>query len=336
MFSIVLPLYNKASYIHQAILSIQNQTYQDFELIVVDDGSTDNSLEKLRIAIDDLRFTNVDLRMSIFDLDSPNVDLQVGHKFRIFKQENQGVSATRNKGVKLAKYDYIAFLDADDWWEPSYLFEMKLLIEEFPHAGIYGCSYYKVKNKSNIAAQIGVETNFTKGYINYSQVYVKTFYMPFWTGATVVKKGYYQEENGFKPNLKFGEDFDLWVRIATKHKAVLLNKHLSYYNQDVDVSSRAAGGQYYKPNEHFIFQDYTELMDDKEFVFLFEVLALYVLLPLYIADKYTVEVKSIIKSIHWENHSFKYRLYYKILPKFAVMWWLFLFKFGSRVKRIFK
>jgi glycosyltransferase involved in cell wall biosynthesis len=125
MFSIIIPLYNKALYIAKAIQSVAAQTYQEFELIVIDDGSKDESLEKLRVTSYELRENNPDFFAKII----------------IIEQQNQGVSITRNNGVKLAKYDYIAFLDADDWWEPTFFEEMKALIEEFPEGGIYGSSY---------------------------------------------------------------------------------------------------------------------------------------------------------------------------------------------------
>ena len=99
MFSIIIPLYNKAPYIAKAIQSVAAQTYKEFELIVIDDGSTDESLEKLRVLSTELGEKNPEFIA----------------KLKIVEQQNQGVSNTRNNAVKLAKYDYIAFLDADDW-----------------------------------------------------------------------------------------------------------------------------------------------------------------------------------------------------------------------------
>ena len=197
MFSVIIPLYNKASYIEKAIRSVAAQTCRDFELIVIDDGSKDGGFEiakKLLAAL------------------TPPLG-----GWGATCQKNQGVSVTRNNGVKLAKYDYIAFLDADDWWATTYLEEMKNLIVQYPEAGIYGSSYYKVKNGKHIQANIGVGEGFQQGLINYFQVYAKTLWMPLWTGATVIKKNIFHENNGFKPTLKLGEDFDLWVRVALKY-----------------------------------------------------------------------------------------------------------------------
>ena len=91
MFSIIIPLYNKADYIAETLKSVLNQTYCDYEVIVVNDSSTDNSLEVASSFQDE--------------------------RIHIYTKENEGVSAARNYGIMHAKYDYIAFLDADDWWE---------------------------------------------------------------------------------------------------------------------------------------------------------------------------------------------------------------------------
>lgn len=317
MFSLIIPLYNKAPYITKAIQSVVAQTYQEFELIVIDDGSKDESLEKLRVTSYELREKNPDFFA----------------KLSIVEQQNQGVSNTRNNGVKLAKFPYIAFLDADDWWEPTYLEEMKALITEFPEAGIYGCSYYKVKNNLFIPANIGVETDFEKGYINYFKTYAQTLWMPLWTGAVVIPKSIYNEFSGFQPELKMGEDFHLWVRIANKYNVAFLNKPLSNYNQDVDIANRAVVEKLYNASEHMLFADYGFIQNNEQFSCLFEMLAVYGLLPYYLANKNQAEVKQILEKIHWQQHAIKYRIYYNILPRILVKWWYKILKLGSKIKK---
>lgn len=314
MFSIIIPLYNKAPYIEKAIQSVMAQTYKEFELIVVDDGSTDESLKIVE---------------RLFSSLTPPLG-----GWGVVSQTNQGVSTTRNNAVKLAKYDYIAFLDADDWWAPTYLEEMKALIEQFPEAGIYGSSYFKVKRGKNIIANIGVDKDFESGLINYFQVYAKTLWMPLWTGATIVKKYIFIEQKGFKSNLKLGEDFDLWVRIAIDYPVAFVNKALAYYNQDVDFLNRAIGSKLYEADQHMLFSDYSEYKNNSDFVKLFEALAVYGLLPYYLANKNSVKVNQILSTFLWENHSIKYRLYYRILPKFVVKTWFWLIKvlYGLKLK----
>jgi len=316
LFSVIIPLYNKAAYIEKAIRSVLAQTYHEFELIVVDDGSTDDSFAQLSV---------ISQQLSVEDPDSFK-------KLLIVDQKNQGVSMARNNGVKLAKYDYIAFLDADDTWESTYLEEMKGLMETFTEAGIYGSSYFIVKNGKKRIAPIGIEPNFERGLINYCQVYSKILCMPLWTGATIIRKSVFDDENGFNPQLKLGEDFDLWIRVATKYPVAFLNKPLANYNQDVDLANRAIGEKLYEAGEHMLFTDYGELKNNPNFVYLYERLALYGLLPYYLKGKNKKEVHTILSRIHWKQHELKYRLYYQVLPKIIARVWFKLLKLGSQLK----
>ena len=117
-FSVVIPLYNKAPYVKKALESVFAQTFRDFELIVVDDGSTDDSLNVAKEVLD-----------------------ASGIYHQLIHQDNAGVSTARNNGVASSNGDYICFLDADDWWAPNFLERMDWLIKEYPEAGIYGVNY---------------------------------------------------------------------------------------------------------------------------------------------------------------------------------------------------
>jgi len=317
VFSVIIPLYNKAAYIERAIQSVLSQTFQEFELIVVDDGSTDDSSAQLSV---------ISQQLSVA---AP----EIYKKVRVIQQQNQGVSTARNNGVKLAKYDYIAFLDADDSWELTYLEEMNGLIATYPNAGIYGSGYFIVKSGKKRIAPIGVEKNFDRGLINYCQVYSKMLCMPLWTGATIIRKSIFDLENGFNPRLKLGEDFDLWIRVAIKHPVAFLNKPLASYHQDVDLTNRAIGEKLYKPQEHILFTDYVEFKNNPDFVYLYERLALYGLLPYYLKGKNKKEVKAILSQIRWDQHELKYRLYYRLLPKQLVLLYNKLMSLGSQIKR---
>ncbi len=318
MFSIIIPLYNKALYIEKALSSVFSQTYKAFEVIVVNDGSTDCSLEVAQ------QFHN----STISQLNNSKIQ-----NLTIVSQKNQGVSTARNNGVKLAQYPYICFLDADDWWEPTFLEEMKSLIEAYPQAGIYGSSYFKVKNGQYIPANIGVDKGFVKGLINYYKVYAKTLWMPLWTGAVIMPKQVYQALDGFKPALKLGEDFDLWVRIALKYPVAFLNKPLAYYNQDVELQNRAVGNKkFYKPEEHMLFTDYGAMMENKDFRYLYERLALYGLLHYYLNGVNKKETYEILEKIELVKHERKYFFYYK-LPVFIVRIYFGLLLLGSKIKQ---
>lgn len=290
MFSAIIPLYNKAPYIENAIQSVLNQTCQEFELVIVNDGSTDNSLDLCKYLLQDVTV-----------------------EYQIIEQQNFGVSTARNNGIKTAKYNYIAFLDADDWWEPTFLEEIKNLIKDFPEAAIYTSSYIKVKNGKNIPAQIGISTDFGRGYFDYCEAYSKSPWMPIWTGATILKKEVFNEITGFNPKLKLGEDFDLWLRIALKYKIALINNPLAYYNQDVTQQGRAVGNLH-KPENHMLWHlDFFE-EKSKEIPYLKQMLdnlRVYGLFPYYLSDKYRALALQELRKVDWDKQpSSEYKKYY--------------------------
>ena len=330
MFSVIIPLYNKAPYVEKAIRSVAAQTFREFELIVIDDGSTDIAApQPSRNKIGTGSKGGAGLTYS-------DIEQLIDGKGILIKQKNSGVSTARNNGVALASYPYIAFLDADDWWAPTFLEEMKALIEEFPEAGIYGSSYYSVKNGKYKQAKIGVEEGFRQGLINYFQVYAKTMWMPLWTGATIIKKSVFIENDGFKPQLKLGEDFDLWVRVAIKHPVAYLNKTLAYYNQDVDQSIRAVvNNKIYKPSTFFIFNfDYLKgfEMSNPDLKILLDKLRVYTLIRYRIQNAYPDYVKKEISKVDFKNIEIYYKLHYK-LPYWIVN---FYYKLRSIISQVLK
>lgn len=317
MFSVIIPLYNKAPYIEKALSSIASQTFQDYELIVVDDGSKDNSAS---IAETQIR-----------------KQWRNGTKAKLIRQSNSGVSTARNNGVAASYGDYICFLDADDWWEPTFLDEMAKLIAEYPDAGIYGTSYTIInerKHKTRVAP-IGIDTTFKQGYINYCQVYAKTLCMPLWTGAVCVPRHIFDEMGGFKPQLKLGEDFDLWIRIALKYKVAFLNKPLSNYNQDVDTANRGIG-HLHKPENHMLWNlDYlaNEEKTNPDYKYLIDRLRTNSLLPYFISKEYHNAATQELDKIDWTRLPITYKKPYQ-----KPIWFLRLkqkiLKFGSNTKQL--
>ena len=225
-FSVIIPLYNKAPYVRKALETVCAQTYRDYEIIVINDGSTDNS------AIIAEEFLN-------------SVD---GISYKILQQKNAGVAAARNNGVAQANGDYLAFLDADDWWEPTYLERMAQLIEDYPDAGLYASNYvYYKPGKTHVAL------NIPTGYINYPKAYYESGAMPVWTGATIIPKVVFDEMGGFPVGIKLGEDFLLWAKIALQYKVAFLHEALAWYNNDVPVNLRATRNLHH-PNNHMLFR----------------------------------------------------------------------------------
>ncbi len=324
MFSVIIPLYNKAAHIEKAIQSVLNQSFHEFELIVVNDGSTDNSMH---IVEHYLRTQQQGGNTSVRD------------HIHIINQKNAGVSMARNNGVKAAKYDYIAFLDADDWWHKHYLAEMKRLIEQFPDAALYGSSYYQVKNGQRTKAPIGVESHFTAGYIDYCQAYAKTLCMPVWTSAAIIRKSIFQEEEGFNATLKLGEDFDLWIRIALKRKVALLNKPLAFYNHDVEVKNRAVKGKgLYNPDEHYIFNlEYLHAaeMRNEAFKTLLDALRVYVLFPYYLHEETRIAALHELEKVDWDKQPVRERIRYRS-PLILLKTYSHIMQAGSTVKQKLK
>ena len=229
-FSVIIPLYNKAPYIRKALESVLAQTYTDYELIIIDDGSTDGSAE-----IAEAFLQTPASRLSPF-------------AFRLIRQANSGVSAARNNGVAQSHGDYIAFLDADDWWDPTYLERMAQLITDYPDAGLYACNYvYYKPGKTHVAL------NIPTGYINYPKAYYESNAMPVWTGAAMIPRKIYDEMGGFPWGIKLGEDFLLWSKIALHYPVAFLNKPLAWYNNDVPATLRATRNLH-APEHHMLFR----------------------------------------------------------------------------------
>lgn len=310
-FSVIIPLYNKAPYVAKAIQSVLSQTFTDFELVIVDDGSMDDS-----VAIAS--------------------DIIEGHSnCRLLRQENSGVSVARNHGVARSQGDYLCFLDADDWWDTSFLEEMSHLIDDFTDAGIYGTNYTIVnetKHKTRVA-KIGVEDGFVKGYVNYCRVYANTLYMPLTSISVAIPRRVFEEMSGFPKGIKLGEDFLLWIRIALKHKVAFLNRPLAYYNQDVDAANRGVG-KLYKPQEHmlwnlgFLSEEEKTNPDCKQ---LLDNLRAYGLLPYYLSKQYHEDALRELDKVDWNLQPKEIRNQYH-LP----FWWIKVkckaIGLGSRIK----
>ena len=231
-YSIIIPLYNKASYVRNALDSIVAQTYKDWELIIVDDGSTDNSATICEEFIKE--------KSKICNLKSQIENI------KIISQPNAGVAAARNNGVKSSHGEYLCFLDADDWWEPTFLEEMDKLIRDYPDAGIYATNYvYYKPGKTHVAL------NLPRGYMNYPDAYLHGP-MPIWTGATCMPRKVFDEMGGFPVGIKLGEDFLLWAKTALHYKVAFCEKPLAYYNNDVPASLRATRNLH-APEYHMLF-----------------------------------------------------------------------------------
>lgn len=204
-FSVVIPLYNKQNAITATLHSVLAQTYQKFEIIVVDDGSKDDSASRVR-AINDPRI-------------------------RLIQKENGGVSSARNRGIKEAKYDYVALLDGDDLWDENFLIEHVKLIQDFSDAKMWGVNYAFVKYGSSIKCNQGLGNKY-RGYI---ENYFGTKHNDlFCSSSVVIQKDIFDEVGYFDERIASSEDLDMWYRIILRYPVVFYDNVLAYYNQDAE------------------------------------------------------------------------------------------------------
>lgn len=208
MISVVVPLYNKEKQIKRTIQTVFNQTFQNFEVVIVNDGSTDNSV------------------LEIEKIGDPRI--------RLIHQKNAGVSAARNRGIEEAKYELIAFLDADDEWKPEYLATQYELYKEYPQCSVFACNYEFRDYNGNISNTIIRKLPFDgqDGVIsNYFEV-ASCSHPPLWTSAVMAKKEALQAIGGFPVGVRSGEDLLTWARLAVKYQICYSTKALSVYYLD--------------------------------------------------------------------------------------------------------
>ncbi len=205
MFSVVIPLYNKERHIVDAVKSVLQQTYEEFEIIIVNDGSIDNSLDALKVISD------------------PRV--------KIISQENAGVSMARNLGIENAAFDYIAFLDADDEWESFFLQEIYELINKFPHTGWYATGY-AYKEHGRLKDVLPKDLKKKKSLVDFFQYSI--FDLLIHIDSVVIEKSSLQEVGVFPEGVSYGEDQDLFSRLALKYPLAYSGKVGTHYSLDSD------------------------------------------------------------------------------------------------------
>lgn len=220
-FSVIIPLYNKEREIEATIRSVLAQTHQPKEIVIVNDGSTDNSAEVVR------------------NINSPLI--------RLIDQPNAGVCAARNRAMEEATGSHMAFIDADDQWKEGFLEEISALIDEFPECGLYCTSFMVVSDEGLHRAKCpemrGVVENFFRESVN-NYIAIPS--------ASVVPRVVIDDVGGFPEGMKLGEDLYLWIKIARKYSVCFSPKPLMLYMKEASNRSAAI----YKPEQTaYSFED---------------------------------------------------------------------------------
>jgi glycosyltransferase involved in cell wall biosynthesis len=197
-FSIIIPLFNKENFVLETIESVLNQNFKDFELIIVDDASTDDSLNKVKSIIDD--------RIKI-----------VHHKM------NKGLSATRNTGMQHAKSDYFCFLDADDVWKSTFLDKIYFLTHQFPEAKLFA-THYEIKIKSNKTIQYHLKFREFEIFGMVEDFFVSSRNQGILNMSCLcVHKQVIETIGGFDSEINYSEDIDFHIRANANFKLAFYN-----------------------------------------------------------------------------------------------------------------
>jgi glycosyltransferase involved in cell wall biosynthesis len=194
MVSVIIPAYNSGNTTVKAIRSVLFQTYTKWSIVIVDDGSKDDTFEVIKMFLDSL----------------PKSDSE---KIILYRQQNQGPSAARNSGVKLALGEYIAFLDSDDEWEANKLEVQMNYLEK--DSSLYLCA--AAFGKKRIQEQLAFE------YISFDRLLFKNLF----STPTVIVKAEVFEKFTFDFYQKYGEDYKMWLQIAYEYKCIYINSILA-------------------------------------------------------------------------------------------------------------
>jgi len=204
--SVVIPAYNSAAFIADAVRSILNQSQPVDEIVIVDDGSTD------------------DTQTVVESLLGPIVYI---------KQPNQGPSTAGNTGIDAAKNDWIAFLDADDQWTPQKIERQLNVLQNYPELVLVAGDMAEIDNSNRIITESVLNKHNLLSKFQalenrpipnaLAELVTKNF-IP--TGTALVKKSVLIEAGCFNPNIRFGEDLECWAKIAAKHPIACMSEIL--------------------------------------------------------------------------------------------------------------
>ena len=198
-FSIIIPAYNAIKYLPETLDSVLKQTFRNFEVLIINDGSSDNIIEWAADIID------------------PRV--------KLISQDNQGVSAARNAGIKKSRGEYIAFIDADDLWEPTKLEKQLQCLKKNPSLGLIHTAMTLIDEKGKSLGRTfisNIEGDALKALLEENTIV---------TSSVTVRRNCLETVGNFDNSLRSSEDWELWVRIACRYPFALIKEPLVFYRQ---------------------------------------------------------------------------------------------------------
>lgn len=272
MISVVIPLYNKEKSIVATLQSVLAQTYTDWECIVINDGSSDNSLEVVKNFIDE------------FKIDDFN--------FQILTQDNAGVSAARNRGIEEAKGEYVAFLDGDDLWDKDFLKEMAKLIEEYPNKSIYGLGCEQIKRGDKPI----ISNHYYRGVSTWDHTT-----MAFTGSSACVRKQDAITVGLFDIRITHGEDLDMWWRLMLLHGGASDLRPYAYYIQDAENRAMYRVAPLEKHIPYYIDKYADARAKNKEFCRFFDEQMIYRLYPYLFDRNYRKEAQRLAKKLDYSQ-----------------------------------
>ncbi|AJR02387.1 glycosyltransferase family 2 protein [Siansivirga zeaxanthinifaciens] len=214
-FSVIIPLYNKEKYIKHTLNSVLNQTFEDFEIIIINDGSTDGSLKIVQ------EFKDA--------------------RIKIINQKNKGLCYSRNTGIKNALSNFIALLDADDLWMKDYLETNFKLIQAQKKDFVFATNVKLLNSKTNPILNV---TNFEEHNINLIENYFSLQKNIMGPSSLVIKKTVFEVVGYFDETINYGEEDDFYIRCFNKYRLVYYNQPKIYYRIGIEE-------QLTRPNPNF-------------------------------------------------------------------------------------
>ena len=213
LVSVIIPSYNRRDTIVMAIHSVQIQTYKNLEIIVVDDGSTDDTMEIIN------KIRNQDPRLFLFQ-----------------HEKNKGANAARNTGIGKAHGEYIAFLDSDDEWLPNKISKQLNVFNSNSNVDIVFTGYYERGYPSKKISRKWIPSNSTKLSTLYCENYLGT------TSSVMYKSSVLRQSNGFNENLPSAQDWDLYLRTVNSDNFYIIEEPLlNHMHPDKGCGNRISG-----------------------------------------------------------------------------------------------